>query len=151
MRDEARPLVDELERAAKAYDGTGHDDARRRLRNAALKLALRLETPVDSHDRTLFEVRIFICQRGPPLDVAPSSFMADCSCVCRSPTEAPPSASQRTPSGLTCSPTASLTRQSSSPARPALSGRLSVSQKQMGKGGQTMDVVTPDRLLQSAS
>lgn len=55
MRDEARPLVDELERAAKAYDGTGHDDARRRLRNAALKLALRLETPVDSHDRTLFE------------------------------------------------------------------------------------------------
>ena len=65
-RDEARQLVDELERAAKAYDGTGRDDARQQLRNAALKLALRLETPVDSHDRTLFEVRISICQCRPP-------------------------------------------------------------------------------------
>ena len=50
-KDEMQRLVKDLDQAASTYE-----NARRDLRNLALKLALRLESPVESHDRTLFEV-----------------------------------------------------------------------------------------------
>lgn len=55
-KDEVRRLVNDLDQAATVYADHSHDDARRRLRRAALRLASCLETPVESFDRTLFEV-----------------------------------------------------------------------------------------------
>ncbi|KAI9791596.1 MAG: hypothetical protein M1816_003682 [Peltula sp. TS41687] len=54
-KDEVHRLMKDLEQAATAYADHSDDDARRELRKVALKLASCLETPVDSHDRTLFE------------------------------------------------------------------------------------------------
>lgn len=55
-KDDIRRLVTDVVQTAFAYSDRSDDDARRQLRRAALKLASSLETPVDSYDRTLFEV-----------------------------------------------------------------------------------------------
>lgn len=55
-KDEVHHLLKELNQVATVYADHGHDDARQQLRRITLKLASSLESPVDSHDRTLFEV-----------------------------------------------------------------------------------------------
>ena len=55
-RDEVRRLTNELDQVAATYATNGDDNARRHLRKLALELAQSLESPVDSHDKTLFEV-----------------------------------------------------------------------------------------------
>lgn len=88
-KDEVQSLMKDLDQAATVYADNSDNNARRNLRDLALKLALRLESVVESHDRTLFEVSA----HGVLLSFVPRASISNHAFMCFSPTEAQPSAS----------------------------------------------------------